>query len=571
VKIGIFFGGPAREREISYAGGKTAYENIDKKLFTPVLVFIDSLGNFILVNESALYHAQGIRSFYPGKIAANEGFEVYIESLKNKLTEAELEVLIASVGIKILPQDFKKYFDFAFIIVHGPDCEDGAIQGLLEWYKIPYLGPGLMGSAVSIDKILQNEQIARANGQQKKMAVIDWQTWSESKPATVFEAMKSDLGLPIVVKAPHQGSSIGVAIVKENSAEAFEKAMNQCFFAQTISLDDWHTLDDSEKHDFLQKMANLDEGIGFPVFVEQTSQTLNHPSDLLAYLNDNPDNLQTIKAVSVHAEDRVLLEEFVVGQEFSCGVIQDDNGRVIALPPTEIIKLDENQTFDFKTKYKLATTRKQIPVDTSLANNQNIQRHIALVFEKLGMNVVARIDGFLTADGQVLLHDPNTLPGMSPTSLIFKQLGELGFSITQAITYLIRQSIRERIRTGKNTVALRLLLKNLDQKLSERHAQHLPQQEIIFEATDEQYAEARRAFGKFSAAADRVPVLVVHFPNGDMFQLPVNLVFKDTIDDLQIAMNTTKHQLIKETIAKAQSVISHITGGFDEKIRKIID
>jgi D-alanine-D-alanine ligase len=48
VRIGIFFGGPAREREISYAGGKTAYENMDKALFTPVLVFVDSLGNFIL-------------------------------------------------------------------------------------------------------------------------------------------------------------------------------------------------------------------------------------------------------------------------------------------------------------------------------------------------------------------------------------------------------------------------------------------------------------------------------------------------------------------------------------------
>jgi len=50
MRIGIFFGGPAREREISYAGGKTAYENIDKALFTPVLVFVDSLGNFILTD-----------------------------------------------------------------------------------------------------------------------------------------------------------------------------------------------------------------------------------------------------------------------------------------------------------------------------------------------------------------------------------------------------------------------------------------------------------------------------------------------------------------------------------------
>jgi D-alanine-D-alanine ligase len=569
MKIGIFFGGPAREREISYAGGKTAYENIDKKLFTPVLVFVDSLGNFILVNESTLYHAQGIRSFYPGNIAATEGFEVYVESLKNKLSDAEFEVLIASVGTKILPQDFKKYFDFAFIIVHGPDCEDGAIQGLLEWYKIPYLGPGLMGSAVSIDKILQNEQIARANGQQKKMDVVRWENWAKADKAVVFEDLKTKLGLPIVVKAPHQGSSIGVAIVKENSAEAFAKAMNQCFFAQTISCNDWATLNDPEKHDFLQKIANLDEGIGFPVFVEETSVILSHPSELLAYLNNYNFDKQSITLLSTNAEDHVLLEEFVVGQEFSCGVIQDDNGRVIALPPTEIVKLDENQTFDFKTKYKLATTRKQIPVNTSLKNNQNIQQNIALVFEKLGMNVVARIDGFLTPDGRVLLHDPNTLPGMSPTSLIFKQLGELGFSITQAITYLIRQSIRERIRTGKNTVQMRLLLNDLDEKLAKKHAQPLPTQDIIFEATNEAFAEARKTFGKLSATGNTKPIPVVKFANGDVFQLPVNLMFKDSIDDLQIAIETQKHTLIKETIANAKTIIERITGGFDEKIRKI--
>ena len=90
------------------------------------------------------------------------------------------------------------------------------------------MGPGLLGSAVSIDKILQNEQIARANGQQKKMQVVRWEQWRGTEAAEVFEAAKAELGLPIVVKAPHQGSSIGVSIVKEDSLDDFVKAMNQC-------------------------------------------------------------------------------------------------------------------------------------------------------------------------------------------------------------------------------------------------------------------------------------------------------------------------------------------------------
>ena len=110
-------------------------------------------------------------------------------------------------------------------------------------------------------------------------------------------------------------------------------------------------------------------------------------------------------------------------------------------------------------------------MQTSLENNINIQHSVELVFEKLGMCVVTRIDGFLTADDRVLLHDPNTLPGMSPASLIFKQMAEIGLSITQSLTYFIRQSLRERIRTGKSTVYLRQLLEELDTEI----AQNLPQ------------------------------------------------------------------------------------------------
>ena len=97
--------------------------------------------------------------------------------------------------------------------------------------------------------------------------------------------------------------------------------------------------------------------------------------------------------------------------------------------------------------------------------------NIAVVFEKMGMNSVARIDGFLTPDGRVLLNDPNTLPGMSPTSLIFKQMAEIGLDVTHAITYLIRQSLRERILTGKDTVHLRQLLATLDEKIATQLAE----------------------------------------------------------------------------------------------------
>lgn len=563
MRIGIFFGGPAREREISYAGGKTAYENIDKTLFTPVLVFVDSLGNFILTDEEKLYHS-GIREFYPGPAFRDGGFEVYIESLQKQLAPQEIEALMHAIGTPIQPKDFKTYFDFAFIILHGPDCEDGAIQGLLEWHKIPYMGPGLLGSAVSIDKILQNEQIARANGQQKKMQVVRWEQWLGTDVAEVFEAAKAELGLPIVVKAPHQGSSIGVSIVKEDSLDAFVKAMNQCFFALEVTTDEWKGYSNEEKHAFAQRIANLDESIGYPVVLEQTGEFIYHPAELLEKLgnwataNSQPATSK-LTLLSANAEDQVLLEEFVKGQEFSCGVIQDNDGTVIALPPTEIAKLEENQTFDFKTKYKLNVTRKFIPVRTSLENNQQIQYNIALVFEKMGMNSVARIDGFLTPDGRVLLHDPNTLPGMSPTSLIFKQMAEIGLDVTHAITYLIRQSLRERIRTGKDTVHLRQLLTALDEKIAAQLAE-ITTEEVVFEATQEGYLDGRRRFSQLSSSGKVKPIAVLQTSETEKVVMPVNLLFKDTIDDVLETLAQPVHPLIEETRAKAINITKRFVG-----------
>jgi D-alanine-D-alanine ligase len=127
---------------------------------------------------------------------------------------------------------------------------------------------------------------------------------------------------------------------------------------------------------------------------------------------------------SSNAEDQVLIEEFMNGQEFSCGCIQFDDGSPLALPPSEVIKMVK--VFDFNAKYKPGASRKRIPVDTTLEKNQEIQQMIAHVFEQLGINVCVRIDGFLTEDGTILLHDPNTIPGMSPTSFIFKQMAEIG-------------------------------------------------------------------------------------------------------------------------------------------------
>src|SRR5690606_11083514 len=156
MKVGIFFGGQSREREISFAGGRTVYDNLNKTLFEPVPIFVDSIGNFILLNWEYVYKGT-IRDFYPPAEFLPDSpnyFQLYIESLGD-LDEDTLARLIRKVGRKISPEEFASLMDFAFLALHGPYGEDGNIQGLLEWYNIPYSGSGILPSAIGVDKIVQ--------------------------------------------------------------------------------------------------------------------------------------------------------------------------------------------------------------------------------------------------------------------------------------------------------------------------------------------------------------------------------------------------------------------------------
>ncbi len=561
MRIGIFFGGPSREREISFAGGKTAFGHLDKSLFTAVPVFVDSFGRFIRLNPKWMYE-KGIRSFYPPQSAP---FSLYAESFP-ELRKSEIA---PEIGERLQPEDFSSHFDFALLAMHGPDCEDGAIQGLLEWYRIPYSGPGIMGSAAGIDKILQNKMIARVNRQQKKTATLSYADWTGGDGKAIFERLKAELGLPIVIKAPHQGSSIGVSIIKNDSLDDFKKGVNQCFFRMEISAADWKQLSAQDRQEAAQKIAHLDEGIGYPVELVETSEYICHPLALIGALDACFEGKRaTATLLSANAEEVILFEEFVEGQEFSCGCIQDPDGRYVALPPTEIVKVSE--VFDFNSKYRPGATRKRIPIDTSFENNRRAQENVAEVAEGLGIDVCVRIDGFLTPGGDILLHDPNTIPGMSPTSLIFKQMAEIGLNVTQTITYFIRQSIRQRLNNGKDTVRLRAQLQALDRKISEGNRKFRPEQIRVVEATEEDFEQARAWWGEVNAEGKYRPVVILKL-DGKFYRMTVPLMFREYIEDVRGVLEGAPDRLLEETRKKAIRITEFFGGStnFDaEAIRE---
>ena len=125
------------------------------------------------------------------------------------------------------PMDLRKDVDFVLPILHGPNGEDGTIQGLLELLNIPYGGCGVVGCATAIDKIVAREIFANAGLKQTPyIALTTGDLEDASRKADKLRQIKSNLKLPYFVKPANMGSSVGITKVKniEDLDEALDIA-----------------------------------------------------------------------------------------------------------------------------------------------------------------------------------------------------------------------------------------------------------------------------------------------------------------------------------------------------------
>ena len=555
MKIGIFFGGTSREREISFAGGRTVFDNLDKALFQPVPIFVDSLGQFILLDWQFIYKGT-IRDFYPPVSSLPDSLhhlQVYIESL-GELSHAEQFDAIAQVGRQVKAEELLLLMDFAFLALHGPGGEDGAIQGLLEWLGLPYSGSGILPSAFGIDKIAQKNLLKALGRPTPDFRVITAEEWDRTDHAATLTYLARELGLPLVLKAPRQGSSIGVSILKTDDLAKFEAAIERSLFRKTLTRADWQRLGEQDKIAWVQHLTDIREGIGLPVTLALPSQeeapvaanaalsetTIYHPEALLTALNKAFEAAETVRLTNVDGETQVLVESFVAGREFSCIVVEDPNGLPLALPPTEIVKGEE--MFDYRSKYLPGLARKITPIDLPEDKIQEIREACEEMFRTFGFQVYARLDGFVGHDGRMFLNDPNTTSGMLPASFFFHQAAEIGLNPSQFLTYLIRTSLAARRRAGLRPVKLAQLLGSLDAAVAGR--QHEATERIRVAVIMGGYSSerhisvesGRNIFEKLSSSAKYAPVPV--FLTGSaqehkLYVLPVNVMLKDNADDIR--------------------------------------
>lgn len=253
--------------------------------------------------------------------------------------------------------DAASEIDFAFILLHGLQGEDGTVQGLLDLLGIPHQGSGVLGSAIAMDKHLAKE-LYRLNS----LPIAEWEIIT---PQNVDNALKivSRLGLPVVVKPVREGSSLGMTIAY------------------------------SEKE--------LEAGIEMAL---------------------------------MHGKE-VMVEQYIQGRELTVGVVGNDS--LTPLPLIEIVPGEEFTFFDYKAKYEPGASEEICPAPVNDEVKRKAQDYAVRAHRALRLRGYSRTDMMMDRDENLYLLETNTIPGMTPTSLLPQAAAEHGLPFPVFLEKLI--------------------------------------------------------------------------------------------------------------------------------------
>jgi D-alanine-D-alanine ligase len=339
LRVGVILGGISSEREVSLNSGRNVYDNLDRERYEPVPIFMDGGGRLWVI---------------PWQLVSQN-------------TTTDIADHLEKEARRISYEGLKDEIDFAFISLHGKYGDDGCIQGLLEILGIPYTGPGVLASALGMDKNAQQKILKAAGIDVPESVAVTEDEWLRDADA-VTKRVQDTFSIPFVIKPIREGSSMGVTIVRE--AGMLEKAMADAF-----------------------------------------------------------------------AWDRVaLVEEYLEGTEFSCIVLEKEDGPSI-LGVTEIHPQSDFYSYD--DKYMPGRCSKFTPPRTIPADVVGrIREEVVRAFRTLGFRSYGRIDGFVLTDGRVLITDPNSSSGMAPSSFFFEQAAETGMLPSMILSELIEISLK---------------------------------------------------------------------------------------------------------------------------------
>jgi D-alanine-D-alanine ligase len=264
-------------------------------------------------------------------------------------------------------------YDVVFPVVHGAVGEDGSLQGLLEILELPYVGSGVLASALAMNKpvaklVFEHHDLPIASGRTlARPAAGEADTLAVLRARELLQA----LGDRLVVKPSSSGSAIGVS--------RFDVGCDEKALAGAL-LEAWKV------------------------------------------------------------DDGALVECFAPGREVTCGVLEDDEGRPHALPPTEI-RAAKDAFYTYEARYAPGRSEHRCPAPLGEELAMRVQEVAVRAHRALGCRDLSRAD-LIVGEHAITLLEVNTMPGFTETSLFPEAAGVSGVSVVELCSRLVLKAHR---------------------------------------------------------------------------------------------------------------------------------
>jgi D-alanine-D-alanine ligase len=211
LKIGVLFGGKSAEHEVSLQSARNVINGLDKNKYEIVPIGITKEGKWLLSNTSNFL----LNSNNPKLIRLNK-------SNREVALHAEGH---GSLALTNSNSNTKEKIDVIFPVMHGTFGEDGSMQGLLKIADVPYVGAGVLGSAVGMDKEVMKRLLRDAG-----IPVCKFISYRSGEKIN-FNKIKKEFGMPLFIKPANMGSSIGIN--KVTNEKEFKTAIKEAFMFDT--------------------------------------------------------------------------------------------------------------------------------------------------------------------------------------------------------------------------------------------------------------------------------------------------------------------------------------------------
>jgi D-alanine-D-alanine ligase len=221
LRVGVIYGGRSGEHEVSLASAASIIRHLDRTRYEPVPIRIEKDGRWTLADKvptaisaaDVIQHAraEAARPLRPGREAyliAHPGDETVMTIERRdgttSLVDQGTSAVVTGLGLDVI-----------FPVLHGPYGEDGTVQGLLELANVPYVGAGVLGSAVGMDKAVMKTLFAARGLPIVRHLVVLRREW-ERAPGDFTARVVEGLKYPVFVKPANLGSSVGISKAKSD-------------------------------------------------------------------------------------------------------------------------------------------------------------------------------------------------------------------------------------------------------------------------------------------------------------------------------------------------------------------